>query len=169
MAESPRAAESIDLAHVSKVGRADLIRVAIRRGKQLPINGALNNGIDVLEDVALGQNVAARSNFKGVSAGVVPVVVDRVEKGVALDFGTAATEMVDIVAFHGDQIVGSIQVNAPVVVAVAGGGVTADSVEVVVGDGHPVRSASPEDEMLAANTRSLPGIRVSQTRLGLGN
>lgn len=31
------------------------------------------------------------------------------EKGVALDFGTAATEMVDIVAFHGDQIVGSIQ------------------------------------------------------------
>lgn len=91
------------------------------------------------------------------------------EKGVALDFGTAATEMVDIVAFHGDQIVGSIQVNAPVVVAVAGGGVTADSVEVVVGDGHPVRSASPEDEMLAANTRSLPGIRVSQTRLGLGN
>lgn len=42
----------------------------------MPINGALNNGIDVLEDVALGQNVAARSNFKGVSAGVVPVVVD---------------------------------------------------------------------------------------------
>jgi hypothetical protein len=31
-----------------------------------------------------------------------------VEKGVALDFGTAAAEMVDIVPFHSDQIVGPV-------------------------------------------------------------
>jgi hypothetical protein len=79
-----------------------------------------------------------------------------VEKGVALDFGTATAEMVDIVPFHSDQIVGPVQVDAPVGVAVAGGGVTGHSVEVVVGDGHPVRSAGAENEMLAANSRSLP-------------
>jgi hypothetical protein len=61
---------------VSQVGRADLVRGGIGRGKQLSINGALNNGINVLEDVALGQDVAAGSDFEGVSAGVVPVVVD---------------------------------------------------------------------------------------------
>jgi hypothetical protein len=61
---------------VSQVGRADLVRGGIRRGKQLSINGALNNGINVLEDVALSQDITARSDFEGVSGGVVPVVVD---------------------------------------------------------------------------------------------
>lgn len=61
---------------MSQVGRADLVRGGIGRGKQLSINGALDNGINVLEDVALSQDIAARSDFEGVSGGVVPVVVD---------------------------------------------------------------------------------------------
>lgn len=91
------------------------------------------------------------------------------EKSVALDFRTAAAEMVDVVAFHSDQIIGPVQVDAPVVVAITGGRVTSHSIEVVVGDGHPVRSAGAEDQMLAADPCGLPRIRASQLILDSGN
>lgn len=45
----------------------------------------------------------------------------RMKKGISLDFGAAATEVVDIVAFQGDQIARSSEVNSPVGIAVACG------------------------------------------------
>jgi hypothetical protein len=41
------------------------------------------------------------------------------------------------------------------VVSIAGGRVRADAVEVVVGDGHAVRGACSQDEVLTADARSL--------------
>lgn len=39
-------------------------------------DGGLHDGLDVLEDVALGEDVAAGANFESVAGVVVPVVVD---------------------------------------------------------------------------------------------
>lgn len=42
----------------------------------MAVDRRLHDSVDVLEDVALGQDVAARADFEGVPAVVVPVVVD---------------------------------------------------------------------------------------------
>lgn len=60
-----------------------------------------------------------------MAAVVVPVVVDGVEDGVALDFGGAAGGRVDVVVFEGDHVVRAGEVEGPVLVAVAGGRVVA--------------------------------------------
>lgn len=39
-------------------------------------DGGLDDGLDVLEDVAFGEDVAAGADFEGVAGVVVPVVVD---------------------------------------------------------------------------------------------
>lgn len=54
------------------------------------------------------------------------------QKGVALDLGGASAGAVDVVALHGDEIAGAGEVDAPVVVAVAGGGPVAGAVDEVV-------------------------------------
>lgn len=36
----------------------------------------LDDGLDILEDVAFGEDVAAGADFEGVAGAVVPVVVD---------------------------------------------------------------------------------------------
>jgi hypothetical protein len=41
----------------------------------LAADGGFDDGGDVLEDVALGQDHGPRVDFKGVAGGVVPVVV----------------------------------------------------------------------------------------------
>jgi hypothetical protein len=77
------------------------------------------------------------------------------EEGVALDLGATAAGVVDVVALHGDHVAGAIQVDTPVVVAVAGGGVVGFTVDVAVGDGDAVVGLGAEDDVLATDTGSL--------------
>lgn len=42
----------------------------------MSLNRRLNGGVDVLEDVALCKDVAARPDLEGMAGRVVPVVVD---------------------------------------------------------------------------------------------
>jgi hypothetical protein len=65
---------------------------------------------------------------------VVPVVVDGVKERIALDFGGAARGLVYVVVFEGDFVVGAVEIEGPVLVAVAGGAVVAGTVDVGVGD-----------------------------------
>lgn len=44
------------------------------------------------------------------------------QDGVTLDLGAAAAGMVNVVALQGDQVVGAVEVDGPVVVGVACGG-----------------------------------------------
>ena len=62
--------------------------------------------------------------------------------------------MVDVVSFHGDQIVGAIEIDAPVVVAIAGCRVGSYAVDVVVGEGHAVGGAGSEDDVLTGDQGS---------------
>lgn len=77
-----------------------------------------------------------------------------VQESVALDLGGTTAGVVDVVALHGDEIAGSVKVDTPVVVAVAGGGVVADSVDEAVGDGHALGGVGAEDDVLAGNASS---------------
>lgn len=61
---------------MAQVGRANLVRGAIRRSEQLSLDGTFDNGGDILEDITLCENVAAGANLKGMTSGVIPVVVD---------------------------------------------------------------------------------------------
>ena len=74
--EGSWASKSIDLADMSKVGRANLICTAVRRGKQLTLDSSLNNSRNILEDIALCKNVSTWSNLKSMAVWIVPVVVD---------------------------------------------------------------------------------------------
>lgn len=74
------------------------------------------------------------------------------QKSVTLDLGGTAAGVVDVVALQGDEIAGSVEVDTPVVVAVAGGGVVTDTVDEAVGDGHTLGGIGTEDNVLAADT-----------------
>ena len=65
---------------------------------------------------------------------VVPVVVDGVQVGVALDLGRAAAGLVQVVALQGDLVAGAVQVDVPVVVVVAGCRPGSVAVDLAVGD-----------------------------------
>lgn len=86
---------------------------------------------------------------------VVPVVVDGVQVGVALDLGRAAAGLVQVVALQGDLVAGAVQVDVPVVVVVAGGRVVGFAVDVVVGEGDAVAGFGAEDVVLAADAGGL--------------
>ena len=88
----------------------------------MAVDGGQEGSDDVLEDVALGENVATSTDVESVAAVGVPVVVDGVEKSVAADLGGAAGCVVDVVALEGDEIAAAGEVERPVVVVVAGGG-----------------------------------------------
>lgn len=62
--------------------------------------------------------------------------------------------MVDVVALHGDVVVGAVKVDTPVVVAVAGGRVVRGTVDVAVGDGHTLGGRGTQDNVLTANASS---------------
>lgn len=102
----------------------------------MAVHGGFNDGVDVLEHVALGEDHAARTDFEGVAGGVVPVIIDLkqlsthglkeegertycVKQSVALDLGAATTKVVDVVALEGDEVARAIEVDTPVSVAVA--------------------------------------------------
>ena len=90
-----------------------------------------------------------------MAAVVVEVVVDGVQERVALDLGGAAGGVVDVVALEGDEVGGSVEVDAPVVVAVAGSRVVRLAVDEAVGDGHAVVGFGAEDDVLAADAGGL--------------
>lgn len=77
------------------------------------------------------------------------------EESVGLDLGATAGGVVDVVALHGDHVVVTVEVDSPVVVAIAGGGVIGDTVNVVVGERDAVVGAGTEDVVLATNTGGL--------------
>lgn len=61
---------------MSQISRADFVRGGIRRGEQLSLDSTINNSGDVLEYIALCENIAARSNLEGMAGGIIPVIVD---------------------------------------------------------------------------------------------
>lgn len=73
------------------------------------------------------------------------------QESTALDLGGTTTGVVDVVALHGDVVVGAVKVDTPVVVAVAGGGVVGGTVDVAVGDGHALGGRGTQDNVLTAN------------------
>lgn len=77
------------------------------------------------------------------------------EESVVLDLGATAGGVVDVVALHGDQVGVTIEVDAPVVVAIAGGGVVGDTVNVVVGERDAVVGAGSKDVVLATDAGGL--------------
>lgn len=77
------------------------------------------------------------------------------QESVALDLGGTAGGVVDVVALHGDHVGGAVEVDTPVVVAVAGSGVVGLAVDEGVGDGDTVVGLGAEDDVLTADTGSL--------------
>lgn len=77
------------------------------------------------------------------------------EQSVALDLGGTAAGVVDVVALHGDHVVGAVEVDAPVVVAIAGCGPVAFAVDVGVGDGNAVVGFGSEDDVLTTDAGGL--------------
>lgn len=74
--EGTRAAKPINLARTAKIAAALGIGRAIGRREQLPGNRRLDDRVDILENVALGQDHTAGTDLESVSGAVVPVVVD---------------------------------------------------------------------------------------------
>ena len=89
------------------------------RGKELSCKTSLGGCLDVLENVALGDNLGTSIGLKGVARVGVEVVVDGVEKGVAGDLGGAARGVVDVVALESDKVVATGEVQTPVMVTVS--------------------------------------------------
>lgn len=77
-----------------------------------------------------------------------------VQEGAALDLGRTTAGVVNVVTLHRDVVVGTVQVDSPVVIAVAGGRVTGRAVDVAVGDGHALGGLGTEDNVLSANAGS---------------
>lgn len=103
VAHGSAGAKDVDLARAAEARRAGR---AARREHLAGEAAGLDLDGDVLEDVALGQDVGAAADLEGVAGGgvVVPVVVDGVKKGVAADLGRAAGEVVNVVVFEGDGV-----------------------------------------------------------------
>lgn len=148
--ERPRAGERIGHTVTANIRLAG--RGSTRRAEQLTREArGLDGGSHVGEEVPLGEHVGAVADLEGVVGVVVPVVVDGVQVGVALDLGRAAAGLVQVVALQGDLVAGAVQVDVPVVVVVAGGRVVGFAVDVVVGEGDAVAGFGAEDVVLAAD------------------
>lgn len=63
--------------------------------------------------------------------------------------------MIDVVALESNHVVVTVEVDAPVVVAVAGGGVVGFTVDEGVGDGDAVVGLGAQDDVLAADALGL--------------
>lgn len=80
-----------------------------------------------------------------------------VEESVSLDLRITSAHVVEVIALQRHEIIGTIKVEIPIVVAITSSRVRSDSVKVVVGNCHSVRSTSPKDKMLATNASGLIG------------
>lgn len=79
------------------------------------------------------------------------VVVDSVQDGVSSELGSTATEVVDVVVLEGDLVIRTSEVEVPVVVTVASGGVSGLAINVGVGDADAAGGVLTKDNVLAAN------------------
>lgn len=77
------------------------------------------------------------------------------QNSITLNLGRTATGMIDIVTLEGDHIAGAIEIDTPVVVAVAGSRVVGFAVDEGVGDGDAVVGFGAQDDVLAADAFSL--------------
>ena len=66
-----------------------------------------------------------------------------VEESVSLDLRITSAHVVEVIALQRHEIIGTIKVEIPIVVAITSSRVRSDSVKVVVGNCHSVRSTSP--------------------------
>jgi hypothetical protein len=137
---------------LARVAKILLARRGAGRGiEQFTTKTSLLRLNDVLENISLGKDLRARVGLEGVLAVGVEVVVYGVQERVACDLGRAAGGVVDVVLLEGHEVVGTGQVDAPVVVAVAGGGPAGCAVDVAVGDCDAVRGGVAENDVLAGN------------------
>lgn len=176
LVEGTRATKTVDLTVSAKVRGTLSVGAGVRGSEELAINGVLDGGSNILENITLSKDVTTLADLEGVAGVVVPVVVDlslllilsqnaqvcfkgrkaySVQQGVTLDLRRAATGVVDVVTLQSDQIVVAVEVDAPVVVAVAGGGVVGFTVDEGVGDGDAVVFLGSEDDVLATNALGL--------------
>ena len=70
---------------MSQICRASSISRRTWSREDFSVNRRLRDNRDVLEDIALSDDVGALANLKRVSAVVIPVVVDGMEEGVSLN------------------------------------------------------------------------------------
>lgn len=90
-----------------------------------------------------------------VPSDYVPVVVDSVEESVGLNLGGTSRGLVDVVVLEGDLVGRAIEVQGPVLVTVAGGGVVTRAVDVGVGDGYATGSLGTKNDVLAGDVGGL--------------
>ena len=126
------------------------IRAGTRRAEE-PATVRQQRGLHVLKHVPLRDDHAARAVIERVARVGVEVVVDGVQQRVAVHLGRAAGGVVDVVALHGDEVLGARQVDGPVVVVVARGGPGGGAVELGVGQRDAAGGAGAGDEHLAAD------------------
>lgn len=143
-----RGAVGVHLAVVAEVCLAGSVVGA--GGEDLARETGLGGRIDVLENIALGENVGTGVSLEGVGDGV-EVVVNGVEQSVACNLGGAARGVVDVVVLEGDGVGGAGEVQAPVVATVAGSGPGRGTVNVVVRDGDAAGGLVAEDNVLAGD------------------
>lgn len=73
------------------------------------------------------------------------------QKSISLHFGGTSTSVENVVTLHGNEVTGSVEVDAPVVVTVAGGGPCAGAVDEAVGDCNALGGLGSEDDVLAGD------------------
>ena len=126
------------------------IRTGGRRAEEPPTIRQQRR-LHVLKHVSLGYHHPASPVIERVARVGVEIVVNSVQQRVAVHLGAAAGGVVDVVSLHGDEVLGAREVDGPVVVVVAGGGVGGGAVELAVGEGDATRGAGAGDEHLAAD------------------
>lgn len=77
------------------------------------------------------------------------------EKSVASHLWAATAGVVDVVALHGDHVVGAEEVDSPVVVVVASGGPAGVSIKLGVGNGDTTGCGGSSDEVLTTDEGNL--------------
>lgn len=82
---------------------------------------------------------------------VVPVVVDSVEKSVGLDLGSTTRSLVDVVVFERNPVLLAIEVERPILVSIAGGGVVTRAIDVGVRDCDISARISAENYVLSGD------------------
>lgn len=102
--EGARAAIAVELAGAAEGGLADVGGGGVDDAVETASIARLDGVLDILENVALGEDLGAGLDLEGVVPDIVEVVVDGVEEGVAGDLGGTAGHVVDVVVLEGDQL-----------------------------------------------------------------
>lgn len=100
-----RAAKAVDLAYMAEVRWADGVGSGARAREELTSEARCLEWCSyILEDVAFSDDLAASTDFEGVSGVIVPVVVDGVEKGVSADLGGTTRGLINVVVLESNGL-----------------------------------------------------------------